>query len=64
MNPHQYYPGVLITNHNPNEIKVKKFFDPKVGLWKIIIKSSAIKFHGGKQHGKENNNSKESSYSS
>jgi len=57
-NPHQYYPGILVTNHNPNEIKVKKFFDPKVGLWKIIIKSSAvIKFHGGKQHGKENNSS-------
>lgn len=35
--PHKYYPGVLITNHAPTQIRVKKFFDPKVGIWKIIL---------------------------
>ena len=51
MNPHQYYPGVLITNHNPDKIKVKKFFDPKVRLWKVIIK-----FNGGQNESKNNKN--------
>lgn len=53
MNPHEYYPGVLITNHDPDKIKVKKFFDPKVRLWKVVIKFH----HGGKNGNNKENNS-------
>jgi hypothetical protein len=35
--PHQYYPKLLITNNARKHIRVKSFFDPKCGLWKVVI---------------------------
>lgn len=35
--PHNYYPGLLITNNCRKQIKVRSFFDPRIGIWKVVI---------------------------